>query len=204
MLNLFKKQWLPDHIRSLMKKKFPEEHHFTIWFNIAGENFDIDSVVGNERHANYFEIIFTDSEKNQVIFKSSIYGEIGDHQATSIPISYFIAKGIDPEFRKNVRVGKAGEVEKVRAAVQKKLSDMVDYCPGTLLDETSDYPITDIPRWRRKKLLNLLANLSEESIPVFVKFDLSDAALDQLERFNDELDIANLVENKFEPELKEN
>jgi hypothetical protein len=30
------------------------------------------------------------------------------------------------------------------------------------------------------------------------------SALDQLERFNDELDIANLVENKFDPELKEN
>ena len=57
-----------------------------------------------------------------------------------------------------------------------------------------------MPRWRRKKILHLLADLSEESIPVFVDFDIQNVAESQLQMFNAELDLAMLVENTYEPE----
>ena len=60
-----------------------------------------------------------------------------------------------------------------------------------------------MPRWRRKRILNLLANMSEDGIPVFVSFDLNNVALSQLEQFNEELELAMMVENKYEPELDE-
>ena len=80
----------------------------------------------------------------------------------------------------------------------------MDYCPGSVLDKLHEYPITDMPRWWRKRLLNLLANMGEDGIAVFVSFDLDNAALSQLEQFNEELELAMMVENKYEPELDEN
>ena len=45
--------------------------------------------------------------------------------------------------------------------------------------------------------------MGEDGIPAFVTFDLDNAALSQLEQFNDELELAMMVENKYEPELDE-
>ena len=104
--------------------------------------------------------------------------------------------------RKLPLVGKEGEVEKYRKMLKKKLSAAMDYCPGSPLDRLHDYPITDMPRWRRKRILNLLANMGTEGITAFVSFDLDDASLGQLQEFNDELELAMLVENSYEPELE--
>lgn len=71
------------------------------------------------------------------------------------------------------------------------------------LDQLHEYPITDMPRWRRKRILNLLANMSEDGVPAFVSFDLDNVALSQLEQFNEELELAMMVENKYELELDE-
>jgi hypothetical protein len=60
-----------------------------------------------------------------------------------------------------------------------------------------------MPRWQRKRILSLLANMSEEGITAFVSFDLDDAALSQLEQFNEELEMAMLVKNEYSPELAE-
>ena len=60
-----------------------------------------------------------------------------------------------------------------------------------------------MPRWRRKRILNLLANMSEDGGPAFVSFDLDNVALSQLEQFNEELELATMVENTYEPELDE-
>lgn len=60
-----------------------------------------------------------------------------------------------------------------------------------------------MPRWRRKRILNLLANMSEDGVPAFVSFDLDNVALSQLEQFYEELELAIMVENKYEPELDE-
>ena len=49
--------------------------------------------------------------------------------------------------------------------------------------------------------MNLLANMGTEGITAFVSFDLDNASLSQLQDFNDELELAMMVENKFEPEL---
>lgn len=94
-------------------------------------------------------------------------------------------------------------MKEFRKSLEEKISKAIDYCPGSFLDRTKEYPITDMPRWRRKRLLNLLANLSEDSIPVFVSFDLNHASMSQLEQFNEELDLAMMVENTYEPELEE-
>lgn len=51
--------------------------------------------------------------------------------------------------------------------------------------------------------MNLLANMSEDGVPAFVSFDLDNVALSQLEQFNEELELAMMVENKYEPELDE-
>lgn len=57
------------------------------------------------------------------------------------------------------------------------------------------------PDRRRKRILNLLANMGTEGIAAFVCFDLENASLSQLQEFNDELELAMMVENKYEPEL---
>ena len=130
------------------------------------------------------------------LFRGEISFDSVDHAADE-----FSLKGIEPGLRKPPLVGKKGEVEKYRKMLKKKLSEAMDYCPGSPLDRLHDYPITDMPRWRRKRLLNLLANMGTEGITVFVSFDLDDASLSQLQEFNDELELAMLVENKYEPEL---
>ena len=201
MYNLFKRQWLPNWIRECINMQFPKKLHYTVQFEIDGKRIDMDQVKGNERKVTRYFVTFIDSEGNKVEKWVSIIDTITHYEAIDIPTSYFIAHGVDPEFRKNVRVGKKKEVEKVKKELKRKLSEMIDYCPGSLLDQTNDYPITDIPRWRRKRILALLENLSENSIPVFVKFDLDNVALDQLEQFNDELDMASMVENKYDENL---
>lgn len=45
--------------------------------------------------------------------------------------------------------------------------------------------------------------MSEDGIPAFVSFDLDNAALSQLEQFDEDLELAMMVENKYEPELDE-
>ena len=60
-----------------------------------------------------------------------------------------------------------------------------------------------MPRWQRKRILSLLANMSEDGITAFVSFDLDDAALSQLGQFNEELELAMLVKNEYSPELDE-
>ncbi len=43
--------------------------------------------------------------------------------------------------------------------------------------------------------------MGTEGIAAFVCFDLENASLSQLQEFNDELELAMMVENKYEPEL---
>ena len=202
MLNLFKHQWLPDYIREYILKNFPEKH-FRVTFRIGGKDVDMSDVVGNERHVERGDVTYTDSEGNtdtqwlflrrgEITFDSVIHAK-----------DQFSLNGIEPGLRKPPRVGKKDEVEKYRKMLKKKLSEAIDYCPGSFLDNLHDYPITDMPRWRRKRILNLLANMSEDGIPAFVSFDLDNAALSQLEQFNEELELAMLVQNEYSPELAE-
>lgn len=202
MLNLFKHQWLPDYIREYILKNFPEKH-FRVTFRISGKDVDMNDVVGNERHIERGNVTYTDSEGNtdtqwlflrrgEITFDSVIHAK-----------DQFSLNGIEPGLRKPPRVGKKDEVEKYRKMLKKKLSEAIDYCPGSFLDNLHDYPITDMPRWRRKRILNLLANMSEDGIPAFVSFDLDNAALSQLEQFNEELELAMLVQNEYSPELDE-
>lgn len=202
MLNMFKHQWLPDYIREYILKKFPQKY-FRVTFRIDGKDIDMSDVVGNERHVERGDVSYTDSEGNSDIqwlflYKGEISFDSVDHAADE-----FSLKGIEPDLRKPPLVGKKGEVEKYRKMLKKKLSEAMDYCPGSILDRLHEYPITDMPRWRRKRVLNLLANMSEDGVPAFVSFDLDNVALSQLEQFNEELELAMMVENKYEPELDE-
>lgn len=202
MLNLFKHQWLPYYIRDYILKKFPEKH-FRVEFQIGGKMVALAQVVGNERHVKRGYVTYTDSEGNtdtQWLFL--LRGEITFDSVIHAK-DQFSLNGIEPGLRKLPQVGKEKEVEKYRKMLKKKLSDAIDYCPGSFLDRLHEYPITDMPRWRRKRILNLLANMSENGIPAFVTFDLDNAALSQLEQFNDELELAMTVENTYNPELDE-
>lgn len=200
MLNLFKHQWLPDYIREYILKKFPTKH-FKVTFEINGMDIPMDQVVGDERNIKKGTVTYTDAEGNSTmnwlfLYKGEISFDSVDHAADN-----FTLEGIEPGVRKLPRVGKKEVVEKYRKTLKKKLSDAMDYCPGSFLDRLHEYPITDMPRWRRKRILNLLANMSEDGIPAFVSFDLDNASLSQLEQFNEELELAMMVENKYEPEL---
>jgi len=200
MLNLFKHQWLPDYIREYILKKFPTKH-FKVTFEINGKDIPMDQVVGDERNIKKGTVTYTDAEGNSTmnwlfLYKGEISFDSVDHA-----VDNFTLEGIEPGVRKLPRVGKKEVVEKYRRTLKKKLSDAMDYCPGSFLDRLHEYPITDMPRWRRKRILNLLANMSEDGIPAFVSFDLDNASLSQLEQFNEELELAMMVENKYEPEL---
>lgn len=202
MLNLFKHQWLPDDVRKYVLKKFPEKY-FRVTFRIDGKDVALSEVVGNERHVGHGTVIYTDSEENTVtqwlfLYKGEITFNSVDHA-----VDQFSLKGIEPDLRKPPLVGKKGKVEKYRKMLKEKLSEAMDYCPGSFLDRLHEYPITDMPRWRRKRILNLLANMSEDGVPAFVSFDLDNVALSQLEQFSEELELAMMVENKYEPELDE-
>ncbi len=202
MLNLFKRQWLPDYIREYIKQKFPAKH-FLVHFYINGKTVPMDQVVGNERFIKIGIISYVDPEKNitseiMIPYKGEITFSCVDHAEAN-----FSLKGIEPRIRKAPRIGKEDSVKKYREELKKKLSAAIDYCHGSFLDRTHEYPITDMPRWRRKRLLNLLANMSEEGITAFVSFDLDHAAMSQLEQFNEELELAMMVENTYEPELEE-
>ena len=200
MLNLFKHQWLPDYIREYILKTFPA-NLFRVEFVIEGVSVELSQVVGNERHVEHGVVTYIDAEGNTEFETIGLYkGEVSFNQVDYAKDD-FALKGIEPGIRKNPRVGKKGEVDKYRTALKKKLSAAMDYCPGSVLDKLHEYPITDMPRWRRKRLLNLLANMGENGIAVFVSFDLDNAALSQLEQFNEELELAMMVENKYEPEL---
>ena len=200
MLNLFKHQWLPDYIREYILKKFPTKH-FKVTFEINGKDIPMDQVVGDERNIKKGTVTYTDAEGNSTmnwlfLYKGEISFDSVDHA-----VDNFTLEGIEPGVRKLPRVGKKEVVEKYRRTLKKKLSDAMDYCPGSFLDRLHEYPITDMPRLRRKRILNLLANMSEDGIPAFVSFDLDNASLSQLEQFNEELELAMMMENKYEPEL---
>ena len=202
MLNLFKRQWLPDYIRDYILKCFPAKD-FKVEFCIDGKMVDMGQVVGNERRIENGIVTYTDSEGNTISETLGLYkGEVTFNQVDYVKDD-FALKGIEPGLRKNPRVGKKGEVEKYRKELKKKLSKVIDYCPGSTLDRLHEYPITDMPRWQRKRILSLLANMSEDGITAFVSFDLDDAALSQLEQFNEELELAMLVKNEYSPELAE-
>lgn len=203
MLNLFKRRWLPDYIREYILKTFPAKH-FKVEFVIGGKCVELSEVVGNERRIEYGIVTYTDAKGDSLSEELGLYkGEV-----TFSRVDYakndFALKGVEPGLRKNPLVGKEGEVDKYRAALKRKLSKAIDYCPGSVLDRLHEYPFTDMTRWQRKRLLNLLANMGEDGITAFVSFDLDDAALSQLEQFNDELEIAMMAENRCEPELDEN
>lgn len=202
MLNLFKKQWLPDYIREYILKTFPAKL-FRVEFIIGGKSVELSQVVGNERHVEYGVVTYIDTEGNTESETIGLYkGEVSFNQVDYAKDD-FALKGIEPGVRKNPRVGKKGEVEKYRKELKKKLSKAIDYCPGSSLDRLHEYPITDMPRWQRKRLLNLLSNMGTEGITAFVSFDLENASLSQLEQFNEELELAMMVENRYEPELDE-
>ena len=200
MLNLFKRQWLPDYIREYILKNFPEKH-FRVEFKIGGKMVALSQVVGNERRVEKGYVTYIDSEGNTELQWLFLRRSEITFDSVSFAVDNFALEGIEPGVRKLPRVGKKDEVEKYRKKLKKKLSEAMDYCPGSFLDRLHEYPITDMPRWRRKRILNLLANMSEDGIPVFVSFDLNNVALSQLEQFNDELELAMMVENKYNPEL---
>ena len=202
MLNLFKHQWLPDYIREYILKNFPEKH-FRVEFKIGGKMVALSQVVGNERRVEKGYVTYIDSEGNTELQWLFLFGGEITFGSVDFAKGQFSLEGIEPGVRKLPRVGKKDEVEKYRKKLKKKLSEAMDYCPGSFLDRLHEYPITDMPRWRRKRILNLLANMSEDGVPAFVSFDLDNVALSQLEQFNEELELALMVENKYELELDE-
>ena len=202
MLNLFKRQWLPAYIREYILKTFPAKL-FRVEFIIGGKPVELSQVVGNERHIEHGVVTYIDAEGDTESETIGLYkGEVTFNQVNYAK-NEFALKGIEPGLRENPRVGKKGEVEKYRAALKKKLSKAMDYCSGSTLDRLHEYPITDMSRWQRKRILNLLANMGEDGITAFVSFDLDNASFSQLERFNDELELAMLVESEYSPELDE-
>ncbi len=201
MLNLFKRQWLPDYVREYINKKLPSKF-FKVTFEIAGVNVPMDQVVGNERNVRRGTVVYTDAEGNTVTEWLFLLHDEININSVDHAVSEFALEGVEPTIRKAPLVGTKDKVNKFRKTLGEKISKAIDYCPGSFLDRTKEYPITDMPRWRRKRILNLLANLSEDSIPVFVSFDLKHASMSQLEQFNEELELAMMVENTFEPDLE--
>ena len=65
MLNIFKKQWLPDYVREYINKKLPAKF-FKVTFEIAGVEVPMDQVVGNERNVRRGTVVYTDAEGNTV------------------------------------------------------------------------------------------------------------------------------------------
>ncbi len=201
MLNLFKRQWLPDYVREYINKKLPSKF-FNVTFEIAGVNVPMDQVVGNERNVRRGTVVYTDAEGNTVTEWLFLLHDEININSVDHAVSEFALEGVEPTIRKAPLVGTKDKVNEFRKTLGEKISKAIDYCPGSFLDRTKEYPITDMPRWRRKRILNLLANLSEDSIPVFVSFDLNHGSMSQLEQFNEELELAMMVENTFEPDLE--
>lgn len=200
MLNLFKKQWLPDYIREYINKKLPAKF-FKVTFEISGVEVPLDQVAGNERNVRRGTVVYTDTEGNTVtewLFLRR--GEI-NHASVDFAVDNFALEGVEPTIRKAPLVGTEDKANRLRKELGEKISKAIDYCPGSFLDRIKEYPITDIPCWRRNRLLTLLANLSEDSIPVFVSFDLKHASMSQLEQFNEDLDLAMMFDNTYIPEL---
>ena len=202
MRNIFKKQWLPDDVREYINKKLPAKF-FKVTFDIAGKEVPLDRVAGNERNVCRGTVVYTDAEGNTVTEGLFLLHDEINFNSVDHAVAEFALEGVEPTIRKAPLVGTKDKVKEFRKSLGEKISKAIDYCPGSFLDRTKEYPITDIPRWRRKRLLNLLANLSEDSIPVFVSFDLKHASMSQLEQFNEELDLAMMVENTYDPELEE-
>lgn len=202
MLNIFKKQWLPDYVREYINKKLPAKF-FKVTFDIAGKEVPLDRVAGNERNVRRGTVVYTDAEGNTVTEWLFLLHDEINFNSVDHAVAEFALEGVEPTIRKVPLVGTKDTVKEFRKSLGEKISKAIDYCPGSFLDRTKEYPITDMPRWRRKRILNLLANLSEDSIPVFVSFDLKHASMSQLEQFNEELDLAMMVENTYDPELEE-
>jgi len=201
MLNIFKKQWLPDYIREYINKKLPSKF-FKVTFEVAGVEVPMDQVVGNERNVRRGTVVYTDAEGNTVTEWLFLLHDEINFNSVDHAVAEFALEGVEPTIRKAPLVGTKDKVKEFRKSLDEKISKAIDYCPGSFLDRTKEYPITDMPRWRRRRLLNLLANLSEDSIPVFVSFDLKHASMSQLEQFNEELDLAMMADNTYEPELE--
>lgn len=202
MLNIFKKQWLPDYVREYINKKLPAKF-FKVTFDIAGKEVPLDRVAGNERNVRRGTVVYTDAEGNTVTEWLFLLHDEINFNSVDHAVAEFALEGVEPTIRKVPLVGTKDTVKEFRKSLGEKISKAIDYCPGSFLDRTKEYPITDMPRWRRKRILNLLANLSEDSIPVFVSFDLKHASMSQLEQFNEELGLAMMVENTYDPELEE-
>lgn len=200
MLNLFKRQWLPAYVRDMLNSTFPSSV-FKVEFRIDGKMVDLDDVKGNERHIDEGTVTYTDVNGDKTVARLMLYN--GKVTAGTIRCANdtFMLLGIEPGVRELPTVGKPVDTEKYREKLKRKLSDAIGYCPGSFLDRNQQYPVTDMPRWGRGRLLNLLANMGTEGITAFVSFDLDDASLSQLEKFNDELELAMLVEDSPNPEL---
>ena len=200
MLNLFKKQWLPDYVREYINEKLPSKF-FKVTFEISGAEVPLDRVAGNERNVRRGTVVYTDAEGNTAtewLFLRD--GEI-NQASVDFAVDNFALEGVEPTIRKAPLVGTEDKVNRLRKDLAEKITKAIDYCPGSFLDRIKEYPITDIPRWRRTRLLTLIANLSEDSIPVFISFDLKHASMSQLEQFNEDLDLAMMVDNTYIPEL---
>lgn len=200
MFNIFKKQWLPDYVRDYINEKFPAKF-FKVTFDIAGKEVPLEQVAGNERKVRRGTVVYTDADGNTVTERLFLLPDEITCSSVDHAVDDFALEGVEPTIRKAPLVGTKDKVKSIRKALGEKISKAIDYCPGSFLDRTKEYPITDIPRWRRKRLLNLLANLSEDSIPVFISFDLKHASMSQLEQFNEELELAMMVENTYDPDL---
>ena len=144
MLNLFKHQWLPDYIRDYIVKKFPAKH-FKVTFEINGHEVPMDQVVGNERHVKRGNVTYTDAEGDSTTCWLFLRrGEI-TFDSVSFAVDNFALEGIEPGVRKLPRVGKKDEVDKYRKMLKKKLSEAMDYCPGSFWTNSTNTPLPTCP-----------------------------------------------------------
>lgn len=99
MLNIFKKQWLPDYVREYINKKFPEKF-FKVTFDIAGKEVPLDRVAGNERNVRRGTVVYTDAEGNTVTEWLFLLHDEINFTSVDHAVAEFALEGVEPIIRK--------------------------------------------------------------------------------------------------------
>lgn len=200
------KRWISEELLSKTYEVYPENQYY-ITVNLKdGKEIPLRDATYTEENVATLNFYFIDKNGKRSTHANARYYMVGNeanYLLLTIPKDRLNEQFCNQDLYPDTENCDEEELFRIRHQVHEMLIANFGNVSNKFMQDENMFPINMSKRWERAKLLTLLQAMSTSSIEAVITFNLNDATIDQLRKFADEMEIANLTENEYNAALDE-
>lgn len=200
------KRWISEELLAKTYEVYPEnQYYITVYLN-DGKEIPLRDATYTEENVATLNFYFIDKNGKRSTDAKARYYMVdaeANYLLLTIPKDRLNEQFCNQDLYPDTENCDENELVRIRLQVHKMLIANFGNVSNKFMQDEIMFPINMSKRWERAKLLTLLQVMSTNSIEAVITFNLNDATIDQLRKFADEMEIANLTENEYNAALDE-